>query len=66
MWETKYLSSKYKHVQGYTSKSGKVYWVVAMKGVSKAHLKTEREAAIAVDKILINRGKLPVNILKCK
>lgn len=38
---------------------------VMIKGVTKrAHFKTEREAAIYVDTILIKAGKKPVNILK--
>jgi len=41
----------------------KVYWSLTFRDVSKKGYKTEREAAIAADKILIKKGKEPVNIL---
>ena len=57
-------SEKYEFVARIrTQLANNFYWVVNMPGVSKAHFKTEREAAIAVDKLLIKKGKAPVNIL---
>jgi len=38
-------------------------WYINIHGVSRSKFDTEREAAIAVDKLLIGRGKEPVNIL---
>ena len=62
---TKYYKSQYKHVAGRTNTTkGAIYWVVNIGGVSRDSFKTEREAAIAVDKYLISKGKEPVNILK--
>ena len=58
-------STKYKHVEK-TEVNDKVYYRVCMTGVSKIGYKTEREAAIVVDKYLIGKGKEPVNILKRK
>lgn len=55
-------SKKYKHVLK-TEVNGHVYYRINIKGVSKIGYKTEREAALAVDKYLINKGKEPVNIL---
>jgi hypothetical protein len=37
-----------------------------MLGVGKDSFDTERLAAIAVDKLLISKGKEPINILKRK
>ena len=63
----KHIKSQYKYVCG-TSKdtSGTIYWSVKMKDVGCNGFKTEREAALAVDKILIGKGKEAVNILKRK
>lgn len=58
----KYYPSKYKYVQN-LKKDGKDVWCVNMPGVSKAKFDTERQAAIVVDKLLIGKGKEPVNIL---
>lgn len=58
----KYTKSKYKYVQN-LNKDGKDYWTVNIKGVSKPKFETEKDAAIAVDKYLISKGKEPVNIL---
>jgi len=58
----KYYPSKYKYVQN-LKKDGKDVWCINMKGISKAKFDTERQAAIAVDKLLIGKGKEPVNIL---
>ena len=55
-------STKYKHVLK-TEVNDKVYWRVIISGVSKIGYKTEREAALVVDKYLISKGKEPVNIL---
>ena len=57
-------NSKYRYVQGLVDrKTGRVRWVVHMHGIGRNGFDTEREAAIAADKILIAKGKEPVNIL---
>ena len=55
-------SSKYKYVGKYICEKGVVKWrtMISTTGFS---FDTEREAAMCVDKILIARGKEPVNIL---
>jgi len=58
----KSIKSNYKYVE-IVEVSDKIYYRVNMSGVSKDSFKSEREAAIAADKILISRGKQPVNIL---
>jgi hypothetical protein len=58
-----YVKSKYQGVSGAMDK-GVIRWRVNMPGIGRANLETEREAAIAVDKLLIRKGKDPVNILK--
>tara|TARA_R110000744_G_scaffold148263_2_gene261279 strand:+ start:116 stop:319 length:204 start_codon:yes stop_codon:yes gene_type:complete len=40
-----------------------IRWKMTIKGYSQKRYKTEREAAISVDKILIYQGREPVNIL---
>lgn len=56
-------SSLYKGV--YIIKHGKEIKYQARNNKFNGHLvSTEREAAIAFDKYLINKGKSPVNILK--
>jgi len=57
-----YAPSEYKHVASIKT-SNDQRWFVNMRGVSRTKFDTEREAAIAVDKLLIGRGKEPVNIL---
>jgi len=60
-----YIKSKYKYIN--IKRVGvKTYYFVNLPRVTKDSFTTEREAAIAVDIILINRGKEPVNILKRK
>ena len=54
--------SKYKYV-GHYQVNDIDLWHTEIKGVSKKKYDTEREAAIAVDKWLIGKGKEPVNIL---
>jgi hypothetical protein len=61
----KYTKSKYKYVQN-LNMNGKDYWTINIKGVSKPKFENEREAAIAVDKYFISKGKKPVNILVAK
>jgi hypothetical protein len=57
-------NSEYRYVQGLIDrKTNKIRWVVHMHGVGRNAFETERDAAIAVDKILISKGKEPVNIL---
>ncbi len=58
----KYNGSKYKYVK-YLEVNDKGYWALNYPGVSKISYPTEREAAIAIDKYLIKKGKEPVNIL---
>jgi hypothetical protein len=60
--QIKSIKSKYRYVE-IVDVSGNIYYRVAMKGVSKDSFPTERETAIAVDKLLIKIGKEPVNIL---
>ena len=57
--------SQYKCVQ-ILEANDKTYYVVNIKGYGRNSFETEREAAIAVDKIKIKQGKEPVNILKRK
>jgi hypothetical protein len=47
-------------------KDGKEHWHVQMNGIGRDKFPTERDAAIAVDKLLISKGKEPINILKRK
>lgn len=58
-----YIPSKYKCVAG-VKDGGSIKWYVKMPNVSESRFDTEREAAIAADKVKINQGKGPVNILK--
>jgi len=58
----KIIKSKYKYVE-IVVVCDKIYYRVSMSGVSKDSFLTEREAAIAADKLLISKGKEPVNIL---
>ena len=53
----KYVS-KYKH-------GTKILWLGKVLKTGK-NFDTEREAAIYVDTVLLNKGKKPVNILKAK
>ena len=57
-----YAASQYKHVAS-IKKNNARQWYINISGVSRSKFDTEREAAIAVDKLLIGRGKEPVNIL---
>lgn len=59
-------STKYKHVSKKSGTSGLITFVGYVLGSRKQDFKTEREAAIWVDKMLISKGKDPVNILKRK
>jgi hypothetical protein len=58
----KQIKSNYKGVDAIT-KSGYTFWRARICNVVKNGFKTEREAAKAVDLILIEKGKEPVNIL---
>jgi len=61
----KHIQSHYFGVSGAIKEEGSpIHWYVNMKGVGKNRFETEKEAAIAVDKILIYKGKEPKNILK--
>ena len=63
----KHVKSKYKHVRGWSkNQEGDIHWCVSIKGVAQVRFETERLAAIAADKYLISKGKLPVNILVAK
>jgi len=57
-----YAKSMYKHVASVRTNNIQ-RWYINIHGVSRSKFDTEREAAIAVDKLLIGRGKEPVNIL---
>lgn len=65
-----WIKSQYKYVQGVRSRcrshgsTGDISWMVTLPNVGRDVFETERLAAIAVDKILIKRGKEPINILK--
>jgi hypothetical protein len=61
----KNIKSQYRYVNC-ISKDGKEHWHVQMNGVGRDKFPTERDAAIAVDKLLISKGKEPINILKRK
>jgi hypothetical protein len=54
-------SKTYKYVQKY-KEGDKIKWLGKVLRTGKT-FKTEREAALYVDKVLINKGKEPVNIL---
>ncbi len=58
----KHNGSKYKYVR-YSQVNDKGYWRLNYPGVSQISYPTERDAAIAIDKYLISKGKEPVNIL---
>ena len=58
-----HVQSTYRHVSG-IERNGITRWYVALPGICRTALKSEREAAICADKILIQRGESPVNILK--
>ena len=58
----KYEKSKYKYVIKELINGG-VLWKMTVKGHCQKRYKTEREAAIAADKIMIAQGREPVNIL---
>lgn len=62
--QLKYISKSenYKYVQLYESKDKKQRWRAAIYG-NAIYFDTEREAAICIDKRLINNGKNPLNIL---
>lgn len=60
--EVKYEKSKYKYVIK-ELKNDKIRWKMSIVGYSQKRYKTEREAGLAVDKIMIGKGKEPVNIL---
>lgn len=62
----KYVSSKYRYVSGRLKNSTDMEWFVNITGISRSSFLNEKDAAIAVDKILISKGKQPVNILKKK
>lgn len=63
--QIKSTGSKYKYVRFLDVNDFK-YWAIFYPGVTHKCYQTEREAAIAIDKILISKGKEPVNILKRK
>lgn len=55
-------SDSYKYVDLYHKSDGEEIWKVQMFGKG-TYKKTERDAAIAADLMLISNGKNPVNIL---
>lgn len=62
--QLKYISKseKYKYVSLYEDKYKKERWQANLYGNSR-YFDTEREAAICIDKKLIDKGKQPINIL---
>ena len=59
---SKNIHSGYKYVNG-RNINGRTYWIFRIVGETRQTFKTEREAAIAADKHLIEQGKEPLNIL---
>lgn len=59
----KYEPSKYRYVVKELV-NGREQWRMQIRGHSAKRYKSERQAAIAADVILIKKGKPPVNILK--
>jgi hypothetical protein len=55
--------SKYKYVLQIMKKDGSYAWQMSVCGICRV-FDTEKEAAIKVDKVLIDNGKEPVNVLK--
>lgn len=55
-------SSKYRYVAKFIGQKGIIRWRANVLNTVK-FFKTEREAALAVDKMLLIKGKDPVNIL---
>ena len=55
--------SKYKYVLQIMKTDGTYSYQMSVCGVCRVY-DTEREAALKVDKVLISKGKEPVNILK--
>ena len=55
--------SAYKYVRKRIDPNGDIHWFMCLDGTSAKEYDTEREAAIAVDKALLNQGRQPVNIL---
>ena len=62
-WDIKYKPSKYKYVCIFIKGNGDILYSINLPKCTMKFYPTEREAAIAVDKILISRGKKPLNIL---
>lgn len=62
----KRIKSQYKYVQGFINDKNIIRWYTNIYRVHSLSFDTEREAAIAVDKYFINKGKEPKNILKRK
>tara|TARA_R110000803_G_scaffold63443_5_gene124144 strand:+ start:8350 stop:8556 length:207 start_codon:yes stop_codon:yes gene_type:complete len=59
----KYEKSKYKYVDKMMINDNVYFRRLAMFGKGHKCYKTERDAALAADKLLIEKGKEPVNIL---
>lgn len=59
-------SDKYKHVFSRLDSAGNLKFIGYVKGKRRSGFKTEREAAVWVDKELISRSMEPVNVLKRK
>lgn len=53
-------SLKYKYVSKFKTENGRIRWGCSINGKRFAE---ERECALYVDKLLLERGKSPVNIL---
>ena len=63
MSNQKIFPTKYKYVQRVTIKEH-VFFRTRLPNHGSISFVTAREAAVAVDKMLINMGKSPINILK--
>lgn len=60
-----YKKTKYKYVQA-QFRNGKWVFVITFPGVTHKHYTILKKAAIAVDVLLIKKGKKPINILSKK
>jgi len=58
-----YMQSIYKYIHG-IEYNNKTSWCITYPKVAKGHFKTEKLAAMALDKYLISKNKQPINVLK--
>ncbi len=57
-------SDRYRGVFLMRDGRGNLVWVTQMNNMDRGYYESEHEAAVAVDKVLIRRGKAPVNVLR--